>query len=324
MKEMFFSEMGYGDIEEMDRIAKLSFPTRYNINKKALEDKLIKDADFFKEGSFVVKDKTGKALGFIGTKISNVHELYPDFAWISILAVDKEYRGRGIGTALLKRALDKLKEKGIKNISAGQEFKNFFSGIPEPDEANTGFFKKNNFTVADGEHWDVEAVIKGNKLIEDYKMPECEKEFRIDTYNGEKEKLISFLEREFPDRWLYEVETAIKKNKDKNEIVILFTKDKSEVVGFCILNSYKDESGNKTNYGGLGPIGIAKSVRGRGAGLYLLHGGLLQSEKNGINRVNIDWTSLKDFYGIFGFKPERTYKSAYLELQTSGEEKKSE
>ena len=126
---------------------------------------------------------------------------------------------------------------------------------------------------------------------------------------------MKFLDAEFPGRWAYEVDTAIKAHKDPSEIVLLWDKRDNKVVGFCILTSYKDDEGKKTGYGGLGPIGIAKALRGRQVGNFLLHESLVQAKLNGIVRVNIDWTILVKFYGQFGFIVKRTYIAAYKELQ---------
>ena len=101
---------------------------------------------------------------------------------------------------------------------------------------------------------------------------------------------------------------AIAEGKDPESIVILWNQDKTEIVGYCMLSV--DDKG----YGGLGPIGIAKKIRGKHVGDYILNQSLQQLRKIGAVRVNIDWTILKDFYGQFGFKAERLYLAAYKEF----------
>ena len=128
------------------------------------------------------------------------------------------------------------------------------------------------------------------------------------SYKDNKKELLGFLEREFPGRWVFEAKEAITEGKDPESIVILWDKDKTEIVGYCMLSV--DERG----YGGLGPIGIAKKIRGKHVGDYILNQSLQQLRKIGAVRVNIDWTILKDFYGQFGFKAERLYRAAYKEF----------
>ena len=78
-----------------------------------------------------------------------------------------------------------------------------------------------------------------------------------------------------------------------------------------MLSAVQGRDGKKTGYGGLGPIGIAKDIRGRCVGNFILQRSLMQLRAIGVTRVNIDWTILKDFYGQFDFKPERTYRAGY-------------
>ena len=117
------------------------------------------------------------------------------------------------------------------------------------------------------------------------------------------------MEREFPGRWVFEAKEAIAEGKNPESIVILWNKDKTEIVGYCMISV--DEKG----YGGLGPIGIAKKIRGKHVGDYILNQSLQQLRKIGAVRVNIDWTILKEFYGQFGFKAERLYLAAYKDFK---------
>lgn len=74
------------------------------------------------------------------------------------------------------------------------------------------------------------------------------------------------------------------------------------VCGFCKIAV---QPGGRS---GLGPIGIAAGVRGRRLGELLLQRSLLQLRALGAHTVCIDWTILKEYYGKFGFLPERTYR----------------
>ena len=314
MENVELKIMSENDLDEITELAEKSFLPEYNVTKVNLKEKLLKDSDKFTEGSFVLKRKSdSKLIGFIGTKLSH-SSLYPDTAWISIIAVDKDERHKGYGRLLVTRALDELKNVGVKQVNIGQEFHNFFSGIPNPNEENIGFFTGLGFSVSEESHYDLESLLSDNDKLSEFNTSPVTDEFEVKTYNNDYDKLMDFLNKEFPGRWAYEADTAIKAKKDSSEIVLLWSKLKKEVVGFCMLTSYKDESGKKTGYGGLGPIGIAEEVRGRQVGNYLLRESLIQAAHNGINRVNIDWTILVKFYGQFGFEIKRTYKAAYKQL----------
>ena len=138
-----------------------------------------------------------------------------------------------------------LHKNGINKIYVGQDFNNFFSGIPDPDEGKEIFFKKNGFTLNRDRHFDLEADITDNRLIDSFDTSSFDKEFTVASYKDNKKELLGFLEREFPGRWVFEAEEAIAEGKDPESIVILWNQDKTEIVGYCMLSV--DDKG----YGGL-------------------------------------------------------------------------
>jgi GNAT superfamily N-acetyltransferase len=66
--------------------------------------------------------------------------------------------------------------------------------------------------------------------------------------------------------------------------------------------------------GGLGPIGIVERLRGRGLGRAFLAASLDMLHARGVRDCVIDWTTLLDFYGAFGFRPWKTYVEGDLPL----------
>ncbi len=296
------------DIMDVLEICDCTFDKSFHITKKKLEENLFNTEDYFAEGSFIARGTGGKACGFIGVKVSKEDEIYPDTAWISIFAVRQDMRHEGIGSSLLEHALQRLALHGIKRVYLGQDYNNFFSGIPSPNEENIGFFKSEEFWINDVDHYDLEAGIVTNEKIEDFDTEKFEKNYRIAVYDGQKIELLDFLKREFPGRWEFEAETALTDGKSWEEIVLLLSCRTETVVGYCMLDGVGKE------YGGLGPIGIAKEIRGKHVGDYILRESLMQLRKLGVKTVNIDWTILKDFYGQFGFEPARTYRGAYRDI----------
>ena len=314
MENIEIKLMSEEDLDEISELAKESFPDEYNVTKVNIKDKLLRDGDKFEAGSLILRNMaTSKLIGFIGSKLSN-SDLYPATGWISIIAVAKDERRKGYGRLLAIRALEELKKAGVRQAIIGQEFNNFFSGIPNPNDENVGFFTSLGFIVNEGSHYDLESFVKNNEKLENFDVSPFISEFEVKTYNNDYDKLMYFLNKEFPGRWAYEVDTAIKANKDFSEIVLLWNKNENTVSGFCMLSSYKDDMGEKTGYGGLGPIGIAEAVRGKQLGNFLLRESLLQAAENGVARVNIDWTILVKFYGQFGFEIKRTYRAACKKL----------
>ncbi len=310
MKKVSLRQLEKNDSRELVAICDETFREEYHITEERILQNLFRDPEFSgEESKKIVDDEDGRILGFVGVKISKNQELYPDTAWISLYAVKKEEQRKGYGRMLLAQVCESLKKHGIRMIYIGQDFNNFFSGIPDPDEGKQRLFQKCGFTLNTERHFDLEADIVQNELIEKFDKTAFEKEFVVDTYMENQVELIAFLEREFPGRWVFEAKEAILNGKNPQSIVILWNKDRTEIVGYCMLSV--DEKG----YGGLGPIGIAKKIRGKHVGDFILNQSLQQLKKIGAIRVNIDWTILKDFYGQFGFKAEREYLAAYKRFE---------
>lgn len=294
--------------DERKKAAALSgevFDKKYFITEENLDRILFDAEDFCEEASFcIVETDSARMLGFIGIKLSKNQKLYPNTAWISILAVAADEQKKGYGRLLVETAMEQLALLGVDKISVGEDFLNFFSGIPEPDERKIAFFRSLGFWVSDSDHYDLEADIVNNRKIDAFCTAEFEKKYVVTTYCGEAEEFFRFLKAEFPGRWEYEAECALQSGKDASEIVLLWEHGKTELLGYCMLSKYPD------GRGGLGPIGIAGKIRGNGIGDYLLRESLVQLKRIGAKRVNVNWTILKDFYGKFDILPERTYRSA--------------
>lgn len=293
-------------ITDIKAICDEQFEKCFHITETKLTTNLFEAEDFCREGSFVLCDtSSGEVKGFIGIKVRHVDEVYTDTAWISIFAVKKADEKKGYGDKLLKSVMDYLKKEKIKTIYIGMDYKNFFSGIPSPTDEVCSFFEKRGFVTDPEEHFDVEANVQNNAKMDAFDVTPFDGKYYVSTFNGEKEDMLEFLEAEFPGRWVYEAKYAFETKKPYERIMLLKEVNPShdKVVGFCMLSEYAP------NYGGLGPIGIAKSVRGKHLGDFLLRQSLMQLRNLKMQDVNIDWTRLLDFYGQFGFEIERRYRA---------------
>lgn len=305
---MEWRKLVHSDKEALARLCQETIPSHYYVTKEALEKKLFQNSSFCEEASYSLWEN-GECLGFIGVKVSNCETLFPDTAWLSILAVKKEVQRKGYGTLLLEKAQSTLKAMGIKKWIVGQDFACFFSGLPEVTEELCGFFRKNHFVVSDDDpYYDLEGCVQENPLIEAFATEQFEADYTARAYHGEEAALLAFMQQEFPGRWEYGVERALQGGKNPQEIMLLWNREQTQLLGFCML--WKEPDGR----GKLGPIGIAKAIRGKCVGEYFLCESLRQLKVLGRDRVNIDWTILTKFYGKFGFVPARTYCGAYKEL----------
>lgn len=305
-----FEPLEEGDLDTLAGICGRAFPAKYGVTREKIRESLLRDPAFAADCSFKLRDpQTGKIIGFLGAKISNDQALYPNTAWISLMVVDPPEQNRGWGRLMLLHLETLLREKGIEKVHVGQDFQNFFSGIPEPSEEKAELFRRAGYILNDTLHYDLEAELDGNQALGRFDPAPFEESFRLESLNpSETELLLDFVDREFPGRWHMELKQALEAGKDPEQAVVLWDQKRTKILGYCLVGL--DPQGRS----GLGPIGIAKEIRGNHVGDYLLYGGLTQLKKLGASRVNIDWTILVKFYGQFDFLPERTYLAAYQKI----------
>ena len=290
---------------------KKNFDNCFPMSVSKIQKKVFCAADFEPKASFCLQDAAGKIQGCIAVKISQNQKLYPDTAWITLLYVNPMFRQKGFGTRLINMSREYLLGKNIHMVFIGQDFLNLFSGIPAPDKAKEKFFEKMGFVLGEEEHFDLEADIICNEKIDRFDIAPFEPEFETACLErSEDQELLSFLhmQESLPDRWEFEAAEYLKNGGAHDHIVVLKKRSSKEICGFCMLQV------DQTGYGGLGPIGIAESVRGRHVGDYMLRQSLCRLRKLGAGRTCIDWTILRKFYGQFDFEPIRAFKAGYMEL----------
>ena len=121
---------------------------------------------------------------------------------------------------------------------------------------------------------------------------------------------------EYPGRWRYDtLEIKIKKLQELGDVQLLLVAGRVEGFAYtqCFDRSREPVSGCVWSQAlgerwcGLGPIGVSKAVRGTGLGGALLCKSLERLAARGGRTCAIDWTTLVDFYGKYGFRVSREY-----------------
>jgi GNAT superfamily N-acetyltransferase len=255
----------------------------------------------------------GRAAGCVVTKRpSNIGAIF----------VAPDFRRQGIGTELLKLAVGGLMlDRGTKMV-AGQDYQHFFPGIPETCLAAQALFTANGWNInPSGAAWDLK------RSLDDYRIsPDIAA--RIDELaaqgfvlrpcdEADVDSLFAHIAANFSERWLAETKQRVDMEPNPGEIIVAVRG--GEVVGFCQTFSTASAKLGPSiywrellgaEYGGLGPIGVAKEVRKIGLGLALLAYSVDQIRKSGATQMVIDWTVLLDFYGRIGFEPWKRYLPA--------------
>ncbi len=229
--------------------------------------------------------------------------------WIDLVVVHPAHQRQGIGRALLTWAERWLLDQKCEKLQIGANQRIFVPGVPTV-LGTTGFFQQHGYGN-DQIVWDVAANLAG------YQTPETVREIPgvvRPAQPGDEAALDTFLAREFPAKWRFNFQEFCRTpNYRISDYMLLWTE--RGVDGFCCLTFEDSQQPIERYYpyslprpwGQLGSVGVSEDCRGRGYGAALLDAGLRRLHNNGVNGCVIDWTTIVDFYGKFGFQLYREY-----------------
>ena len=179
---------------------------------------------------------------------------------LRLIAVDRDYRRRRIGSALLRDAGSKVR---VVFAEAG----NYFTpGVVESDEGTRGFFRHHEYIES---RWTFNLEAPTIDAPIDVERP------------SDRNAFLRFVEREFGSIWRFEASKAY--DDDDRAFYIPNT-------GFAVHDV------NNRGLGTFGPTGVAESMRRRGYGKRLLLASLADLRRLGYARAIIPWTDAVDFY----------------------------
>ena len=244
--------------------------------------------------------------------------------WISAIAVHPSAQRKGVGSMLLTWAEIWLKEKGCKRIRLGGNLRPFLPGLPSPlsefgkraeGEEALLFFTKRGYQASPDQpyEYDIARSLKDYQRI--YSKPAYTDLSPMQP--GEEYLLLNFLHREYPGRWEFEAREFVKNHGRASDFLLLRVHD--EVHGFCWLTLPDSQRPIERFYpqrlpqlwGQFGPLGLSKATRGQGVGGYLIDAAAVHMQSLGVDGCVIDWTSLVDLYGKFGFSAYNRYLSLF-------------
>ncbi|AAM23519.1 ribosomal protein S18 acetylase RimI-like enzyme [Caldanaerobacter subterraneus subsp. tengcongensis MB4] len=299
--------------EEIVRLWNKELGKEFPLRKELFYQNSLEDKNVLLEGSWIALEKE-KLVGFIISKIWKEDlecvKNKKDTGYIQVILVDSDYRNKGIGSELLRKAEEALKANGVKTVVLGQDPWHYFPGIPSEYIDTVEWFKKKGY-VEFGEEYDLYCRLNGEGQVTLPVFPEVE--FKI-LDKWQKNSFLEFLNRCFPGRWEYEAIKYFEKGGEGREFVV--AEKKGKIIGFCRINDSKSPFIAQNVYwaplfeeelGGIGPLGIDPEERGKGYGLAIVQAGMYFLNQRGIRNIVIDWTNLVDFYGKLGCKVWKRY-----------------
>jgi GNAT superfamily N-acetyltransferase len=294
------------------RIWNAASHTDYLITERFLRYNMIPSTGEVIEGRIAIHH--GEAVGFaLACAVTNDPSI--TLGWVSAIAVHPLAQKQGIGSELLTWAEDWLKEKGCKRIRVGGNLRPFLPGLPYAMRENAVFFEKLGYQSPSRQPYEYDIA----RSLKEYK-PLYPKPAHTDLspmQPGEEHLLLDFLHREYPGRWEFEAREFVKNGGRASNYLLLRVSD--HVHGFCRITLSDSDRPMERFYpqrlpqpwGQFGPLGLSKTVRGQGLGGYLIDAAVIHLKSLGVDGCVVDWTSLVELYGKFGFKVYNQYISFF-------------
>lgn len=310
-----------GMLEEVLEVWNAALGDRFPLTRELFLQNAVHSPHFDPGGCWVARTAgRGRAVGICLAKVAReplaADGWLPDLGWISLLAIHPAHQRRGIGRALLETSERYLRDHGRRRVALGGDPDHFVPGVPTA-EAAQAFFAAMGYDLR-GDAYDL------RRSLRDYTTPPqvastlaAHPEVEIRPLRAEEApQLLAFLDEVFPGRWRYTIARflagggpagdvmGVVRSGAVNGFALLFHPGSHPMIGPSI--AWARSMPGPT--GGLGPMGLAPGIRGRGLGLALLDRAVRHLADLGMEEVVIDWTSLLGFYGRLGFSPWRRYR----------------
>ena len=239
--------------------------------------------------------------------------------WIDALAVHPEFQHQGIASGLLTWAEDYLRAQKCTAARLGGSLRPFVAGLPD-ELNNLAWFDKHGYKprLNASTDWDLARDLRDYQPRANYSSLDATvRSARTDDHDA----IMEFFMHDFPGRWRYEYEESRRDGGRISDYMLIITEDG---VDGCARLTFEDSERPIERFyphllphpwGQLGSIGVSKRVRGKGLGGMLLDLSLCRMRDEGIRGCVIDWTSLVDFYGKYGFTPFRKYHMLLKNLE---------
>lgn len=314
--------------EELMAIWNGAFGPEFRLTERLWMQNTVDDPSFEPSDLLLGQDAAGGLAGFLLTKRFRDtkeyqgadREKYNELGYIAALAVKPECQRQGLGRQLLTAAEAKFRAEGVKRVQVGGNFRHFFPGLPAGYEPARHLFEGAGYTFnLERPEYDLDGPLTP-EVFEPALAQVREVTYR-QGHPDDWKKLLTFLAQTFPGRWLYEVGLYMEQGGFLEDITLLL--DQEQTVKGFLMNYWARGQvigpslywlTGQPEWGGIGPLGISRDVRGKGAGLGLVASGMQYLYGKGARQARIDWTTLADFYGRLGFKPSITYWQGLKEL----------
>ena len=302
-------------VEMWNRVIGASFPLREPVLRQCLEG----NASFRRRDAVLAWD-SGRLVGFgyitLHRGSAAEAQTYAGRAHLQAVVVDAEWRRRGVGRAIVAALSAEPKATALSNVEAGGGVHYLWPAIPEELPGATAFMAAIGFELG-GRSFDLRGNVSAVRLDSRAQGLLAAEGLHIEpAVPSDRALLLRFVRREFGFEWWHDVRHFLAAEGSESDFILL--RDRwSKVLGFAQLHGPASRpigpplfwaARRPPKAGGLGPIGVASALRGRGLGRALLVSSLERLHDQRLDDVVIDFTDLLGFYGPLGFAPWMAFR----------------
>jgi ribosomal protein S18 acetylase RimI-like enzyme len=283
------------------------------VSQAAFHHKTV-DNEAYRSGDHFVAEIGGTIVGFVATQVRTVPGEDHPRGQLMVLLVDPRHQRRQIGRALLDHALASLRRKSVIEAQLGSGgLAYFWAGAPTNLPDAWAFFQACGWSET------VRSFDLVRELGDYVTPPEVYERVRaanvslVDAAAADIPAILAFEARYFP-AWLRYYEMAVEQGAHAD--IVLARDAGGTIVGTSYVTDFRTESGRVDfvwqpllgdNTGGVGTLGVAETMRGRGIGLALAARVTERLQSQGLATSYIGYTWLVDWYGKLGYRVWRDY-----------------
>lgn len=256
----------------------------------------------------------GEAVGFAAGRLGERSWGEAGVGFVTLIAVAAPWQGAGVGGRLLDALLARLSEAGGTTVRVGGGPGHLFPGVPqEAPLAAWRLLRRRGVRFERAYHdlhLDLRAPLPAAPLPPGWRVR-----------SDQESRALDFIAVVFPGRWAHEAAAYAATGAELLTLERTAAPAGQRVAGFCLLFPASGPLGPSISWSGvegaapagaygMGPLGVAPSVRGGGLGLAFVRAAAAHARERGAEELIIDWTDLEAFYGRLGARVLRTYQAA--------------
>ncbi len=308
------------DTDPVLRLWETTIGARYPLRADVLELSLAADPTTTVRAAVAEVDDGVAGFAFAGACLGEQPELESlrHGLWLQAVVVSPDRRRLGLGRALVRTVVEVGRIVAATQVQAGGGLHYLWPGVPDDLEDAGPFLTSLGFAFDPHVSYDLRGDVSDVRVdATTGRVLAAEGLTVVPATPSDRAALLAFILAEFGPDWWHDTRYFLDGGGSPSEQLLLVDARRA-IRGFARIHLPASRPpgwpmfwrGAASGAGGLGPIGVAEALRGRGLGRALLVSALDRLRTLGSTDIVIDDTTLLGYYGPHGFSPWMTYRHA--------------